>query len=181
MKANIVYSTEFRIPKTLPHAGPPEGTDPENWDYNIFNDCLNIKGNFLVLTSNCGQTLFRGWKEEVDCFLIPLGCFIEYEGARRALSAVAGIEFPECVVTNVESSLGKFLTLEDYDYARVTSMPVMKNVVRFLKATHSTNPRAEAEARMWLMHLEDALRSVIDMDDPYRNPIHSDGSKGWLG
>jgi hypothetical protein len=177
MKANIVYSDPFRIPKLLPHRSPSDG-DGEIRQDDIFNDSVGVEEGKLILRSCCGKTTFHDWIEDEVCFFVAI--FATYDGARRAFNAVWGIEFPECVVTGIESTLGKFLTLEDYDYARVTSMSVMKNVERFLKATHSTNPRAEAQARMWLMQLEDALRPVIDMDDPCRNPIHPDGSKGYL-
>jgi hypothetical protein len=185
MKASIVYSRGFRIPKVLPHCSPRDNDEGENQD-NIFNDEVFVhqvpgSGQVLRLMSRCGCTDFRDWdEEENEHFYIYGDCWAKYDGARGALNAVWGIEFPECTVTDIESSLGKFDTLEDYDYARTVSMPVIKNVERFIRASHSLNPRIAEQAKLWLANMENALRPVIDMDDPCRNPIHSDGSKGYI-
>ena len=166
MKAKIVYSTEFIIPKILPHAELASAGNEE-----IFGDSVDYSNMGITLKSNHGETHFWNYRVEQDYFVIPADTMATYKGARRALNAVWGIEFPECVVTNVESTIGRFETLEDYDRARTLSLPVMKYVERFLKEKHSSDVETSTLAIVRIVSLERALSRVIDMDDPCRNPI----------
>jgi hypothetical protein len=189
MKAHITFIGEFNIPKNLPHSSPKEGVDIGDWNWDIFNDEVSVFVNpetgysSLRLSSNHGVTDIWEWMEHDDYYRVPDRCRADFDGARRALNAVVGINFPACDVIHIESTIGHFKTLEDYDYARGIILPLMWAVERFLEVPHENVVRKSAkveQASTWLANLETALRSVIDMDDPCRNPIHPDGTKGYL-
>ncbi len=117
MRANILFKQGFTIPKNLPHRCPTaegEATD------NIFGDWVapSSDGAALVLGSRRGSTRFDSFSDEGNRYVVPAGTRASFEGARQALNAVTGVEFPECEVTEVNSTLGWFPTLEDYDSAR---------------------------------------------------------------
>jgi hypothetical protein len=173
MKANIKFASSFIIPKTLPHADDGQNDDP------IFCDdvCITVEG--LVLLSNCGSTCFREWTEEGDHFIIPADISAQYCGAFAAMNSVWGITFPECEITDIESTIGRFATLEDYITARNLVLPVMRNVARFLKARHCSEEDCVKQADEWLNRLKSGLAPVIQLDTP-GNPIHADGTTGWL-
>jgi hypothetical protein len=189
MKAIIDYLGDFTIPKKLPHAWPEKGVDTQNCDRRVFDDAVFVidhpkhRRSALRLSSNHGVTDIWDWVEYADHFTIPKNGRAWYNGARNALNAVCGIEFPECTVTKVESTIGHFRNLEDYDRARGIILPLMRAVERFIEVPHNNDwgySAKVAQANTWLANLENALRPVIDMNDPCRNPIHADGTKGYL-
>lgn len=113
MKTEIKYAAEFRIPKTLPHA-PLEGEESTD----IFDDDVRVVDGELVLSSRCGETRFRDFKDQGDSFLIPAGAYVRYKGAYAALNAVWGIKFPAYELGWIESRYGQFRTQAGYDLAR---------------------------------------------------------------
>ncbi len=137
MKANIIFKSDLFIPKMLPHQEAEESDD-------IFGDNVgptkhDVYGDVLCLSSNHGSTYFWEWRDEGDHYIVPADSRAFYEGARNALNAVWGITFPSCEVTQVQSTIGHFETLYDYEQARRLVLPFMKNVERFLAAQHNSS------------------------------------------
>lgn len=112
MQTHINYTREFSIPKKLPHALIEEE------ESDIFDDNIRVINGELLLSSRCGETRFRDFRDEGEYFVIPAGACAQYRGAYAAVNAVWGIEFPPCEFGSVESSWGIFPTMEGYRLER---------------------------------------------------------------
>lgn len=113
MKAQIVYLASFAIPQTadLQHAVIDDAHD-------ILCDQAFVENGKLMLVSKHGKTKFSQFVFYGGQYVVPEGAVAEYEGAWRALNAVAGIRYPHCIVSNIKSSNGFFDTLEEYEMLR---------------------------------------------------------------
>jgi len=178
MKAQLKFKTEFTIPKCLYHAGPGPETNTEEWS-DICNDYISVHEGKLFLSSSCGSTTFISFEETQDGYTVFGNTVCSYEGAWGALNAVHGIKFPECEVGCIESTLGRYETLEDYELARKLILPLIKNLQRFLPARRDSKPRTADQATSWVTRLEERLGQVIALDD-CGNPINEAGSTSWI-
>lgn len=158
MKATIIYTAGFTIPKNLPHAQGDK-------DDQIFGDSISVRDECLQLDSNRGNTKFYSWIEKEDHYEIPFETYTTYNGAWRALNAVQGITFPECMVGQIESTYGRYQTLADYEFARNILDPLKHALVR------SLGDRATPADKTWLTRVEPAIGQILDLNDPCRNPI----------
>ena len=174
MKALVSYRNPFSITKTLPHA---DVGDDSNSDI-LGDDVTFIEGK-LILSSRCGTTTFEYWEDMGDHYVVSGTA--SYDGAWHALNAIWGIEFAECEITKIESSIGAFDTKEDYEFARRTTLVIKWYVEHFSHARHDTHkPQKVQQAEAWLENFEEALGDVIDLNDPCRCPVHHDGHRGYI-
>lgn len=180
MKATLKFAAAVIITKTLPHEAGDKPSD-------FYWDSVGVVEGQLVLGSKCGSTSFSNWEDKDDHYVVPATARVAYEGARNALNAVWGVEFPTCEVTEVESTIGRFENLEDYDEARRLVLPLMRNVEAFLRDRHDTHDgrggqyipgSAQArreQAEEWLRRATEALGTIIRLDD-CGNPRHAEES-----
>ncbi len=158
---------------------------------------MSVPPNTMSTAMSCvchrmhGSAYFWEWRDEGDHYIVPADSRAFYEGARNALNAVWGITFPSCEVTQVQSTIGHFETLYDYEQARRLCLPFMKNVERFLAAQHNSSDSSGGclcegigqervnQAGSWLKRATAAISTVIDLEN-CGNPIGIDGGRGWM-
>lgn len=79
----------------------------------------------ITLVTNCGMTTIPAElveKVEGGFMISPGEAF--FKGAYNALNAMSGIEFPDCEVRDIQSSLGSYWLPEQYERARRYLIPV---------------------------------------------------------
>ena len=114
MKCKVEFEKAFVIPANLPNAYF-EDDEEEN---NICHDVIEVIDDRLVLSSLCGSTTFRQFRE-VDGGWEVSAQIAAYEGAYNALNTIYGIKFPDWhIVGVIQSSYGEFRTLAGYELAR---------------------------------------------------------------
>ncbi|MES2985956.1 MAG: hypothetical protein V4686_02410 [Patescibacteria group bacterium] len=177
MKAKLNYLDSFTIPTNLPHA---EGDTCHDILGDSVGICEKHGVKMLCLSSNKGSTFFHSWRDAGDHYIIPADTTAEYEGAYHALNAVWGIKFPDCDVSYIESTIGNYNKLADYEKARRLILPIVRNFQRFTEVKRrNQEDAAHDQAVTWLAGLESAVGTVIDLND-CGNPLHPDGTVGRI-
>src|SRR5690554_1269247 len=114
MKCRVEYKKSFFIPENLPNRYFPDDEEENN----ICHDVVEVRDGRLVLSSLCGSTTFREFRE-VDGGWEVSAQIAAYEGAYNALNTIYGIKFPDWqIVGTIASSYGEFKTVAGYELAR---------------------------------------------------------------
>lgn len=143
MTVQVRYMEELRILRDLPHS--PEA-NPGREDEPIFTDSVKAENFLLELRSRHGRTTFGHYLIQDRTFIIPAGTTAEYEGAFNAFNKVWSIQFPAVETWAVQSTLGDFHNLEEYEMARDIILPLKRRVQMLLGRWYTdSDVRAQQE------------------------------------
>lgn len=184
MKCNIKYlANEIYIP-SLPEP---------NWegDDECFFSGDDVPHPVLVVYSTCGETRFEESPsqkiEDVgEGYYVRStnggGIIAEYDGAFRALDARQDIDFPECEITEIRSTLGYFKTVEEYGWAREFLLPCYRGIWEIFEGFKSLKEHIGRPSDIYngtlrdleyLAQTQKMARRVLKLFDSYAEPDNS--------